>query len=176
MNRSALVCTALASICLLAAAAVISRAGPLNPPAGPGASSYKALSEVEPRIAINATTTPGDADSIYRISQPGSYYLTGNIAGVAGKRGIEIATGGVSIDLMGFDLAGAAGSLQGVSVVTGVAVFDVEVRNGNIHGWGGVGLDMNDFVSNASNCRLYNLRVYGNGSYGIRGGALGSIE
>src|SRR6478672_5324618 len=83
-------------------------AGDLNPPAGPVASTMKTLSEVEPRIAINATNTPGDADSVFKISQPGSYYLTGNVTGVASKYGIEIAASGVTVDLAGFELTGVA--------------------------------------------------------------------
>ncbi|MBU6412576.1 MAG: hypothetical protein KGS45_03815 [Planctomycetes bacterium] len=63
-------------------------AGPLNPPPGPITSTHKTLTEIEPRIAINATNTPGDFDSLYKITQPGSYYLTANIDGVANKSGI----------------------------------------------------------------------------------------
>lgn len=89
-------------------------AGDLNPPAGPVAPTHKTLTEIEPRTAINLANTPGDADSLFKITQPGSYYLTGNITGVAGKHGVEIATSGVSLDLMGFTLTGVAGSLDGV--------------------------------------------------------------
>ncbi len=46
---------------------------PLTPPAGPAASSNKTLQEIELRIAINATNTPGDADSTDRITEPASY-------------------------------------------------------------------------------------------------------
>src|SRR5438105_3055049 len=91
-------------------------AGDLNPPAGPVAPTHKTLTEVEPRIAINATNTPGDANSLFKITQPGSYYLTGNITGVAAKNGIAIAASGVTLDLNGFDLLGVASSLDGVSV------------------------------------------------------------
>lgn len=42
---------------MLAASAGLLIAGPLNPPGGPVASSMKTLSEVEPRIVINATNT-----------------------------------------------------------------------------------------------------------------------
>ncbi|MCH8150310.1 MAG: hypothetical protein IH987_20420, partial [Planctomycetes bacterium] len=38
-------------------------AGNLNPPSGPVTPTMKTLTEVEPRIAINATNTPGDASS-----------------------------------------------------------------------------------------------------------------
>jgi hypothetical protein len=48
------------------------------------ASTYKTLSEIEPRIALNQANTPGSASKLFRITQPGSYYLTGN----AGRRGL----------------------------------------------------------------------------------------
>ena len=84
-------------------------AGDLDPPAGPITPTMKPLVEIEPRTAINATNTPGDADSIFKITQPGSYYLTGNITGVAAKNGIEIAADAVVLDLMGFQLNGWRG-------------------------------------------------------------------
>ena len=60
-------------------------AGDLNPPAGPVTPTMKPLDEVEPRTAVNATNTPGDTDSSFRISQSGSYYLTANLTGESGK-------------------------------------------------------------------------------------------
>ena len=99
----------------LVAAAIVSLAGPLSPPAGSVTSTYKTLTETEPRIAINAVNTPGDIDSLFKITQPGSYYLTGDITGVSGKSGIEIGAPGVTIDLMGFDVQGVAGSSNGIS-------------------------------------------------------------
>ena len=44
-------------------------AGDLTPPAGPVVSTMKDLDEVEPRIAINAVNTPGDATNSFIISQ-----------------------------------------------------------------------------------------------------------
>ncbi|QQS07822.1 MAG: hypothetical protein IPK69_07310 [Phycisphaerales bacterium] len=122
-------------------------AGPLNPPAGPIAGTGKTTQEIfdkvaesEPRIAINATNTPGDANSLFKITQPGSYYLTGNITGEVGKHGIEIASSDVTINLMGFTLAGVAGSLDGVNVAV---TFNqgLCVRNGTVRGWGDEGVD-----------------------------------
>ncbi len=136
-------------------------AGPLNPPAGPVASTFKTLTEVEPRIAINATNTPGDADSLYKITQAGSYYLTGNIIGVAGKHGIEVAGNGITIDLNGFQLAGAVamGSFDGVSATLG-ALSNITVKNGSIIGWGDMGIDFG--TNNVTNCRISDVDVTGN--------------
>ena len=72
MTNRLVVPSLIVGACVVAAATMVSFAGPLDPPAGPVASTYKTLTEVEPRIAINATNTPGDADSIYKVTQPGS--------------------------------------------------------------------------------------------------------
>src|SRR5262245_43481489 len=84
---------------IVAGAAWLAYAGPLDPPPGPITPTHKTLTEVEPRVIVNSTNTPGDADSLYKITLPGSYYLAGNITGVAGKHGIEIASSGVTLDL-----------------------------------------------------------------------------
>ncbi|MCC6227852.1 MAG: right-handed parallel beta-helix repeat-containing protein [Phycisphaerales bacterium] len=123
----------------LAGGAVILFAGPLNPPAGAVSSTYKTLTEVEPRIAINAANTPGDADSLFKITQPGSYYLTGSVTGVSGKRGIEVASSNVTIDLNGFALIGVASSLDGIGA--SVSVTGVTILNGVIRSWGDGGID-----------------------------------
>src|SRR6185295_11122012 len=104
-NRAAMRVFLAAGLLTVAGTAVL-LAGPLDPPAGPILPTYKTLNEVEPRIVINAANTPGDADSLFKITQPGSYYLTGNITGVAGKHGIEVVASGVTLDLNGFDLLG----------------------------------------------------------------------
>lgn len=130
-------------------------AGPLDPPAGQVSPTYKTLSDVEPRIAINSTNTPGDADSLFRISQPGSYYLTGNIEGVFGKAGIEVATSGVCIDLNGFSLIGQSGT-TGVSPGTAGAITNIAIRNGVISGWfSGSGVSL----VNATSVALEDLSV-----------------
>lgn len=117
----------------------IALAGPLDPPAGPIAPTYKTLAEVEPRTAVNAANTPGDADSDFRITQPGSYYLTGGITGESGKSGIEIAASNVTVDLMGFTLQGVPGSLDGVR--TDGARNGLTIRNGIVTGFGEDGID-----------------------------------
>jgi parallel beta-helix repeat protein len=141
-----------AIIAITLAATLPARAGPPDPPPGPISPTYKTLTEVEPRVLINAANTPGDANSLFKITQSGSYYLGGNITGVAGKHGIEIAA-------VGFDLVGVPGSLSGVQGVgTNVAVINGALRN-----WGGTGID----VLNAPNAYLNGLRANNNTSNGF---------
>lgn len=134
-------------------------AGDLDPPAAPAPTAGP-----EPRIEINATNTPGDADSIHRIAQPGSYHLAGNLTGENQRSGIEIAASGVTLDLMGFDLSGVTGSLDGIVAATGLV--DITIRGGTVRGWGDEGIDL----VNAANIRLHDLTASGNGGNGIEAG------
>lgn len=152
---------------LLAMAATASAvAGDLNPPAGP----ITATGSFGPRIVVNAINTPGDIDSLFRISQPGSYYLGGNITGVADKDGIAIAASGVTLDLMGFELSGVPGSFSGISVT--VSATNVQIQNGSTRDWdfNGVG------AGSASNSSLRNLFSEGNAGSGLVIGADGLVE
>lgn len=115
---------------LLASAALLT-AGPLDPPSGAIAPTYKTLAEVEPRIAITAANTPGDADSHFRITKPGSYYLTDNFTVLPNKSCIEIASSNVTIDLGGF-VIGSASTLPTIRV-TGTARTHISVRNGTLN-------------------------------------------
>lgn len=101
----------IASLALAAGSAV---AGPMTPPPGVPSATMKTLAEVEPRVAINATNTPGDADSVYRITQPGSYYLTSDLFGAAGKMTLQIESDNVTVDLGGFALRGVGTGDRGI--------------------------------------------------------------
>lgn len=161
MNRKTL------AVMMLVAAASAAMAGPLNPPPGPITSTMKTLSEVEPRIAINATNTPGDTFAVFKITQPGSYYLTGNISGVTGKYGIEITVSGVTIDLNGFEATGVPGSLAGVATTVN-ALRNISVKNGSVRNWSGAGVDL--FAYFANTCEVWQIRASGCGSGGQTGG------
>jgi parallel beta-helix repeat protein len=146
---------------LFTAAAI---AGPITPPPGPVAPTPGP----EPRTPISLTTTPGDNDatpSLYKITQPGSNYLTGNITGVAGKHGIEIAASGVTLDLNGFDLVGVPGmgAFDGVSVTVD-GLRSIAVLNGSARNWGDGGVDLG-FLSRG--CRVDGVRASGNAGTGI---------
>lgn len=166
MKHTTIIHTVVTAAALLTTAALLT-AGPLNPPAGPIASTGKTLTEVEPRIAINATNTPGDANSLFKISQPGSYYLTGNITGVAGSHGIEIAASGVTVDLNGFELIGpiAGGAFDGINVI-GTAIKDTIILNGTIRNWGDDAIDTASF--GAAGGRIERICATANAGDGFR--------
>ncbi len=147
----------------LAIAAVALIAGPLDPPTAPIAPTYKTLTEVEPRVAINAVNTPGDANSVFRITQPGSYYLTGNIQGEVNKHGIAVAVSNVTIDLNGFALIGVNGSR---SAIIGNNRSVISVRNGTIFDWELWGIDLTGTGSGT----LDRLVVSANSGGGVRVG------
>jgi len=170
MNRTRIITAA--ALTLVAAGLLL--AGPLNPPAGPVTSTYKTLTEVEPRIAINLTNTPGDADSLFKITQRGSYYLTGNTTGVVGKHGIEIAASGVTLDLMGFDLSGipAMGAFDGVSATVN-SLTNITIRNGSVRAWGDEGVDLGTFSS--INSAVIDVRASNNTDNGILTGSFSTI-
>lgn len=168
MNRrhAALVCLA-----ALASAAGLLVAGPLNPPSGPVTSTYKTMTDVEPRTAINAANTPGDSVSIFKIAQPGSYYLTANIQGVSGKSGIDIAVGNVTIDLNGFSITGgtSAGTLAGIRVSPSItSPEDITIQNGTVDRWAGPGVDME--TGAPTEVTIRNIRSHNNNAQGIRAG------
>ncbi len=83
-------------------------AGPLNPPASPVASTGKTLTEVEPRIALSQANTPGLNAGQFVITQPGSYYLTGDMTLNPGTTAsININASDVTLDLNGFSVRAA---------------------------------------------------------------------
>jgi parallel beta-helix repeat protein len=138
-------------------------AGPLNPPLGP----IQSTPGPEPRIPINAANTPGTATALFRITQPGSYYLTANITGVSGKHGIEIAADGVTIDLMGFDLLGVPGVGSFSGVIKGSAgVRNITIRNGSVRNWSlnGINLSANGLATGG---HIDSVNASGNSSAGI---------
>jgi hypothetical protein len=72
----------------------------------------KTLAQVEARAPVDSINTPGDAFTTFIISAPGSYYLTGNVM-VTNDTGIAVTTGGVTLDLNGFEISGG-GNGEGI--------------------------------------------------------------
>lgn len=141
--------------------------GSLTPPGAPAA-TMKTLDQIEPQIPINATNTPGSGTANFIISNPGSYYLTGNVAGVSGRAGIVVTASNVSIDLRGYALTGVAGALAGISFVTPDRVF---IRHGSVNAWPGGGI----VGTNSDSSRVENVIAEGNTGVGIVVGNNGTI-
>ena len=163
----------LAGIGGLAAGALLvgkASAGPLDPPAGPIESTGKTLSDVEPRIAINSTNTPGDTDSVYRISSGGSYYLTGNVFASTGKSAIEIAASNVTIDLSGYSITSIS-ALPAIRLSLGGRT-NISIRNGHIGPAGaGGGIDLTPASgTQTAGGSIENVHVTSTGGAGIRVG------
>jgi hypothetical protein len=125
--------------------------GPLTPP-GPPAPTMKSLAQIEPRTPISSIPIT--------ISQPGSYFLTGNLtlpAANSGANGITITTDNVTIDLSGFTLDGAGIGNKGITTAS-IKPNGVQIRNGNVQNWLQVGVN----VAGCTSTRLENLRVQKN--------------
>lgn len=127
--------SSLAGMVALCAGTIGAFAGPLDPPPGPIASTYKTLQQIEPRV--DANTLPGSTSAVIVIDRPGSYYLSADVQGQHAKHGIRISASPVTLDLNGFSIVGTSTSLNGIEVVA----TDSKIRNGTVHSFGGFGIN-----------------------------------
>lgn len=158
MNPSTARTGAVVATFITAALALYALAGPsLNPPAGPVAESGR----FGLGTALSLANTPGDADSHFRITQPGLYYLTGNLTVSATGSAIEVAANNVVIDLGGFELtcttdfSGDPVTTAGIVASTGNLV----IRNGTVRRFELAGIN----AAGASAVRAENVHAVGNG-------------
>ena len=198
MRRETVFITLCVCATLIACASIIAHAGQLDPPSGPIESSYKTLDKVEARTPLSQETTPGDAASLYRITQDGSYYLTQNelVSGVDNV--ILVQARNVTLDLNGFTVSGSTlfGAPQrGIYVDPGViGINTFTLKNGTIRGMADYGLECQflttiarlegvNFVENGTGALLPQEAVvrdcvsYGNTEFGMvasRGTVMGS--
>lgn len=136
--------TLIAGASLIGAAALVraAKAGQLDPPMGPVAPTGKSLADIEPRTPINLNTVPGDALAAHVITQPGSYYLTGDVEAPPSKNAIlVVAPGNVAIDLRGFTIRGVGGSRAGILCSGAPGPSYVEISDGFIRDCDGDGID-----------------------------------
>ena len=97
----------------------------------------------------------------YTINNAGFYYLARDLT--AGAEGIIVNVNDVTIDLMGFGLAGSgvAPGLHGINVSS---YSNVEIRNGTVRNFTGDGIHS---VAGMSKNRIINMRIANNGASGI---------
>lgn len=131
------------ALLLLALTSMALAQGPLTPPGAPGL-TLRSLDEIEPRIPLNQISAPGDATSVYKITRPGSYILTGNIKPPAGHHGILIALllpGVVEVDMKGFTIDGSDAGPAASALCTNEVIacdFDYyKLGHGTIRGFTG---------------------------------------
>jgi hypothetical protein len=139
-------------------AVIASQAGPLNPPAGPVSSTYKTLSDVQPRIPIQSLPpNQGPPVAQYAITADGSYYLTASIFGASTEPCIYIASNvaNVTIDLNGFTLDGHIGGAYAIfsDMAPGARLT---VRNGSFVGWTAAAIE-----AGSQECQIDSLQLSG---------------
>lgn len=100
------------------------------------------------------------------INQPGSYFLSQTITGESTKNGIEIRATDVTLDLNGFSLIGAPGSMNGIEVFLSGTNQDVLIVNGKLRSWGKNGIDVP--ASESLEVELAKIRAVGNLENGIQ--------
>ncbi len=131
MNRAGWVTAGVLALLVIAAVTGLVRAGSLDPPGTPG-----------PTAGVLRPGTP-IASLPYTISQPGYYYLTGNLTmTTAGADGITVNSNDVTLDLGGFVLNGGGTGRDGVnvggginSVPSGFPQNGITIRNGTTEQW-----------------------------------------
>lgn len=150
--------------------------GPLTPPAGVPGPTHKTLTEVEPRIPLNPADAPADALASFRVTEPGSYYLTGDLQGFAGPggpTGIVIEASDVTIDLGGHTLRG--GFFTGDGIRIDGAFENIAIRNGVVTGWGGRGIDLWG-GGGARGAIIEEVHLSANGLDGLRTGQSATVH
>jgi hypothetical protein len=151
--------------------------GALTPPGAP-APTMKSLDQIYAQLEARTAIT--NTSSLVTISQPGSYYLTGNLT-VSSGDGIDINTNGVTLDLNGFTISSSAPFLDNASgsgILIASGLRDITIYNGHIVGHvisfsGGIYIGGGGFSSGINcadvlqNVLVSRLSVSGFSYYGI---------
>ena len=119
---------------------VIAQGGPLTPPGPPGP-AMTTLSNIANQITVadtKLTELKGDARTPisaapFNITQPGSYYLTGNLSVTSGAA-IDIDADNVTLDLNGFTLSSTHATGSGFAIFIDIGHKKIRIRNGHIMG------------------------------------------
>ena len=97
------------------------------------------------------------------ITEPGSYYLTGNLTatGGTGHRGIDIQTDNVALDLMGFTISGGGVNDTGIGFS---GQDNITIRNGTVANFGLAGIYQGS--TSAHYTTILDIKALNNGSLG----------
>jgi hypothetical protein len=127
-------------------------------------------------VLINQATVMAAGGFPYKVTQPGSYKLSGNlVVSASSTDGIDINVSNVSIDLNGFTISGpvtcsgGGSSIRcvgnggtGISAFAGLSAgFNVTVRNGSVVGFG-TGINLQ-----GSGSLVEEVHASGNSSLGL---------
>ena len=145
------------ALALLATLAGVIYAGPLDPPRPPA--------PTQSNLIFQPATCAGFP---IMLSTPGSYAFAENITipAACAKDGIDFAANGVTLDLRGFTLQGAAGAKTGMNVPS--TRDGLVIASGIVRDWPTGGVD----ISNSYFSRVSHLQVIANGPGASYGGQL----
>src|SRR3954468_2089970 len=150
--------------------------GSLTPPGAP-APTMKTLDQVEPRIDLQnapaSAVTTTNADYHFIISQPGSYYLSANLA-VTKANGIQINAEGVTLDLNGFQVSRGTGS-GGDGIQISGSAHRFRLLNGSVQGFA-MGINTLNGAQGARASKFRDLDVSGCSSIAILSGPAALLE
>jgi hypothetical protein len=133
---------------------------------------------IDGQVLINQSTVMAAGGFPYKITQPGSYKLSGNlVVSAVSTDGIDILTSNVTIDLNGFTISGpvtCAGADGGISCgastgkgIDGGIIQNITVRNGSVVGFGtGISLS-GDAAAVGANYLVEEIHASGNQREGI---------
>ncbi len=108
-----------AHLVLIASLTSFALAGPLTPPSGSPASTYKTLHEVNPSRPIDSLAV-NPANGAFIIRDPGAFHLTNHInLSPADTAAIEVRASDVLIDFRGFRVRGTGANADAVLVLSG---------------------------------------------------------
>lgn len=124
----------------------------------------KTLDQIEARTPVAASPAIPAAGPHITISQPGSYYLTGNIT-VASGNAIVISASDVTLDLNGFTVSGPANQASSNYCIHTVNAGNISVKNGTVsnmgYGIGMFGTTANNISQSIERVNFIRCYVYG---------------
>lgn len=138
---------------------------------------------VDGQVLINQATVMSAGGFPYKIKAPGSYKLSGNLTVSSAADGIDIESGGVTLDPNGFSITGpvrctwtgttvnctgtGGRGIAGIVGTIAVTGGQVTLKNGLVQGFS-LGIDLEGAIPGGTlSATLTDLQAVGNGNEGI---------